>query len=183
VENDRQRHEVTHDNSAIVLEFKIAAPRLVVWDYFTSPGQRPKWRAAEEVLETARNGRRGTGTVNHCMHGKAAIIEEVLDWRPFDYLTLTTLLPVPGAPKIPMTYTFSEHADGCTAVEIRIAKPKPKDREFLSKVVDTFRDHITHEVEALRLIIEGQDAGQANIEEPPLPVSAQRFQRQPLHIH
>jgi len=182
-ETDRQRHEVTRDNSAMVLEFEVGARRAVVWEYFTSPGQRPKWRAADEVRETARNGRRGAGTVNHCMHGKAAIIEEMLDWRPFDYLTLTTLLPAPGAPKIPMTYTFSEHADGHTTVEIRIAKPKPKDREFLSKVAETFKDHITHEVEALRLIIEGQDAGQATIEEPPLPVSAQRFQRQPFHAH
>jgi len=183
VETDRQRHEVTRDSSAMVLEFEIAARRPVVWEYFTSPGQRPKWRAAEEVRETARNGRRGAGTVNHCMHGKAAIIEEVLDWRPFDYLTLTTLLPAPGAPKIPMTYTFSEHADGRTTVEIRIAKPKPKDREFLSRVAQTFKDHISHEVEALRLIIEGQDAGRATIEEPSLPVSAQRFQLQPFHTH
>lgn len=182
-ETDRQRHEVTRDNSAMVLEFEIGAARPVVWEYFTSPGQRPKWRAADEVRETARNGRRGAGTVNHCMHGKAAIIEEVLDWRPFDYLTLTTLLPAPGAPKIPMTYTFSEHADGRTTVEIRIAKPKPKDREFLSKVAETFKDHITHEVEALRLIIEGQDAGLAAIEEPPVPISAQRFQHQPFHAH
>jgi uncharacterized protein YndB with AHSA1/START domain len=182
VETDRQRHQVTRDNSAMVLEFEIAAPRPVVWEYFTSPGQRPKWRAAEEVRETARNGRRGAGTVNHCMHGKAAIIEEVLDWRPFDYLTLTTLLPAPGAPKIPMTYTFSERADGPTMVEILIARPKPKDREFLSKVAETFKDHITHEVEALRLIIEGQDADRTAVEEPPLPVLARRFQNQPFHV-
>jgi hypothetical protein len=32
------------------------------------------------------------------MHGPHAIIEEVLDWRPFDYLTISTLLPMPDAP-------------------------------------------------------------------------------------
>jgi len=180
-ENESARHEVTRDQAVMVLEFEIAAPRPVVWDYFTSPGQRPKWRAADEVRETALKGRRGGGTVNHCMHGKAAIIEEVLDWRPFSYLTLTTLLPAPGAPKIPMTYTFSEDVDGRTTVEIRIAKPKPKDREFLSKVAETFKDHITHEVESLRLMIERLHKGSEIIGEPPLPVSAQRFQGPPFH--
>ncbi len=32
-----------------------------------------------------------------------------------------------------LTYAFLESARGCTHVEIRIAKPKPKDRAFLEK--------------------------------------------------
>jgi hypothetical protein len=42
------------------------------------------------------------------MHGKDAIVEEVLDWRPFDYFTVSTLLPIPGAPKIMMTHAFQD---------------------------------------------------------------------------
>lgn len=175
-ENERSRHEVTRENSLMVLEFGFAVPRPVVWEYFTSPGQRPKWRAAEEVREAVRDSRRGVGTVNHCMHGAAAVIEEILDWRPFDYLTLTTLLPAPGAPKIPMTYRFSEDADGATTVEIRIAKPKPKDKEFLTRVAETFREHITHEVDALRLLIKVQNSGATVNEEPePTLPASQRF--------
>jgi hypothetical protein len=49
------------------------------------------------VVENTAKGRRGAGTQNHCMHGKDAVIEDILDWRPFDHITLTTLLPVPGA--------------------------------------------------------------------------------------
>jgi len=181
-ENDRQRNEVTRDKAAMVIEFDIAAPRPTVWEYFTSPALRPKWRAAEEVRETLESGRRGVGTVNHCMHGKEAIIEEVLDWRPFDHLTLTTLLPMPGAPKVLMTYVFVENAGGGTHIEIRVAKPKPKDKAFLEKVGPVFHEHITHEVEALRLMIEGQ-MSPAAVEEPPLPASAERFLTQPVHAH
>jgi uncharacterized protein YndB with AHSA1/START domain len=61
------------------LEFDIAAPRPTVWEHFTLPGLRPKWRGADEVRETQARGRRGVGTTNHCMHGPHAIIEEVLD--------------------------------------------------------------------------------------------------------
>ena len=97
-EKDQQMNQVTREAAAAVIEFDIAAPRPAVWEHFTQPGLRPKWRAADEVRETSQSGRRGVGTVNHCMHGPHAIIEEVLDWRPFDYLTISTLLPMPDAP-------------------------------------------------------------------------------------
>jgi uncharacterized protein YndB with AHSA1/START domain len=182
-ENGRQRHEVTRDQSAFLLEFDFAFPRPVVWEYFTMPDLRPKWRAANEVREAVaqgnRGGRRGVGTVNHCMHGAAAIIEEVLDWRPFDYLTLTTLVPMLDAPKIPMSYAFFED-DGTTRVEIRIAKPKPKDQAFLEKVFANFKDHITHEVEVLQGILRERLGEPPTVEEPPLPASHDRFLTQPV---
>jgi uncharacterized protein YndB with AHSA1/START domain len=180
-ENDRQRNEVTRDKAAMVIEFDIAAPRPTVWEYFTQPGLRPKWRAADEVRETVERGRRGVGTINHCMHGKEAIIEEVLDWRPFDHLTLTTLLPMPGAPKVLMSYAFLESADGGTHIEIRVAKPKPKDQAFLEKVGPVFHEHITSEFATLRRMLEGRNGAPALIEEPALPVSAERFRTQPVN--
>ena len=73
-ENDRQRNEVTRDKAASVVEFDIAAPRPTVWEHFTLPGLRPKWRGADEVRETLESGRRGVGTTNYCMHGLHAII-------------------------------------------------------------------------------------------------------------
>ena len=178
-ENDRQRNEVTRDKAASVLEFGIAAPRPTVWEHFTLPGLRPKWRGADEVRETLESGRRGIGTTNHCMHGPHAIIEEVLDWRPFDYLTISTLLPIPDAPKVFLTYAFLESAGGCTHVEIRVAKPKPKDRAFLEKVGAEFQKTITSEIATLRLMIEGQKRA-SPVEEPTLPVSAERFLTQPV---
>jgi Protein of unknown function (DUF2652) len=45
-EKDRRRNLVTRSMSAQVIEFDIAAPRPRVWEYFTQPGQRPKWPAS-----------------------------------------------------------------------------------------------------------------------------------------
>jgi uncharacterized protein YndB with AHSA1/START domain len=177
-ENERRRTEVTREQSRTVIEFDFAAPRPLVWDYFVMPGLRPKWRAANEVREAAdqgnRGGRRGVGTVNHCMHGEKAIIEEILDWRPYDYVTLTTLVPMPDAPKVPMSYAFLEQAGGGTKVEIRLAKPKPKDEAFFDKVVGNFKEHITHEVDVLKGILAEQVAAAG--EEPPLPETLGRTQ-------
>ena len=179
-ENERERNEVMRGMATMVVEFDIAAPRPMVWEYFTRPDLRPKWRGADEVREATQGGRRGVGTTNHCMHGAAAIIEEVLDWRPFDYLTLTTLLPIAGAPKVLMTYAFLESAGGGTHVEIRLAKPKPKDRAFLEHVGAEFQKKIMSEVATLRTMIEGQNGPSAAVEEPTLPVSGERFLIQPL---
>jgi len=153
-EKDRRRHLVTTKQAAHVIEFDIAALPPLVWEYFTVPGQRPKWRAADEVREQVSAARRGVGTTNHCMHGPHAIIEEILDWRPFDYLTLTTLLPAPNAPLVTMSYVFSETDTGGTHIEIRIAKAKPKDVVFLEHVCEEFRKHITEEIDTLRSLIE-----------------------------
>src|SRR5688572_21345523 len=68
-EKDRSRHVVTRLKAAHVIEFDLRAPRPQVWEYFTSPGSRTKWRAADEVREFTSGGRRGVGTTNHCMHG------------------------------------------------------------------------------------------------------------------
>ena len=154
-EKDRRRYLVTRNAAAHLFEFDLSANRQIVWDYFTSPGKRPKWRGADEVRETVKkeSGRRGIGTVNHCMHGPHAIIEEVLDWRPFDYLTLTTLLPMPRAPKVLMTYAFLEAEGGGTHVEIRIGKAKSKDRAFLEHVVGEFSNTISLEMERLSRLL------------------------------
>jgi len=181
-ENERQRIEVSRDDSGAVFEFVIAAPRQAVWEHFTLPRHRPTWRAADAAREISESGRRGVGTIVHCVHGNDIVIEEILDWRPFDSLTLTTLLPVPDVPKILMTYVFTETADGGTHIEIRAAKPEPKDRAFFEQAGARFAEDITAEIATLRSILEGQVAPAA-IEEPALPVSSERFLTEPVHAH
>lgn len=153
-ENDGPSLEVAPEGAAYRLSFDFDAPRSVVWDHFLMPGLRPTWRAADEVREQAPTGRRGAGTTNHCMHGERAIVEEVIEWRPFRSATFTTLLPAPGAPKIPMTYAFEDIEGGGTRVEIRIAKPKPKDRDFVDHAAAHFTQTITREVAVLKTMIE-----------------------------
>jgi hypothetical protein len=48
-------------------------------------------------------------------------------------------LPIPDAPKVILTYAFLEGAGGGTHIEIRVAKPKPKDKAFLEKVGAEFQ--------------------------------------------
>ena len=112
-ENDRQRNEVTRDGrgSRDRVRHRRPAPDGVGAFHPARACGRNGGRPTR-CARLSQSGRRGVGTTNHCMHGAHAIIEEVLDWRPFDYLTISTLLPMPEAPKVIMTYAFLEEKPG-----------------------------------------------------------------------
>ena len=155
-ENERTHVEVTRAEAYMTWDFDVAASRQTVWEHFTVPGQRQKWWPADAIIENSGSKRRGVGTENHCMHGKDAIVEEVLDWRLSDYFTLSTLLPIPGAPKIMLTHAFQDRTNGATHIEMRVAKPKPKDKAFVDKAGAKFKENITKAIGNLRLMLEEQ---------------------------
>jgi uncharacterized protein YndB with AHSA1/START domain len=163
-----------------VIAADFPAPRAAVWDLLTQPGHRPRWQDKDSVIESTVKGRRGAGTQNHCMHGKDTIIEDILDWRPFDHLTLTTLLPAPGAPKILMCWTLEERADGGTHLELRFGKLKSKDLPFFEGIWPSVYKKFTGEFELLRALLVEQ-ASAAAIDEAPPPLSRERFLTQPVH--
>jgi hypothetical protein len=137
------RTEVTRSDAYATLEFDIAAPRQTVWEYLTVPGQWRKWWNADDIVEDSRKGRRGVGTKNHSIHGKDAIIEEMLDWHPVDYFMVGVALPVPGAPRIVMTRALLDGPNGTTHLELRVAKPKPKDKAFVDGAAGKFAEDLT----------------------------------------
>ena len=179
-ENEQTRVEVTREDAYAILDFDIAAPRQAVWEYLTVPGQWQKWWPTDELVDQSGNRRRGVGTKIHCMHGKDAIIEELLDWRPFDYFTLSALLPMPGAPKVVMTRAVKDLPNGATHLEMRIAKPKPKDRAFFDQIATKFKEDVTKAIESLRRILEERQTSIAVIDEPPLRPSNERFLTEPV---
>ena len=64
-----------------------AAPG-VVWSYLTDPAKRPLWtKGVKRVEQENPEGIPGIGTRNHCVHGRSASDEEILDWKPFSYFT------------------------------------------------------------------------------------------------
>lgn len=94
-EDDQAHHRayVSPAEADPELVFHFPAEPEVVWDYLTSP-KRWKWMPGMTGFsQVTTGGRRGTGTVNHCAHGETVIIEEILDWRPFQYVTLKSTMP------------------------------------------------------------------------------------------
>jgi hypothetical protein len=83
------------DDADFEVAFDSSAAPPVGWDYLTSPAKQELWRADRERHDNP-GGVPGVGSVAHCVHGKAAITHQILDWRPFRYYTYRTDIPVMG---------------------------------------------------------------------------------------
>jgi uncharacterized protein YndB with AHSA1/START domain len=132
-EEARGRIRVSADEAILDLSIATSVPPQVAWEFLTKPGQRMLWQpwVTEVAIEGATGGRRGLGSANHCMHGKDAVIEEILDWRPYDYVTDRTILETPSGPvKVLHTIELEPVTSG-TVIHLRFGAPKTKREKAL----------------------------------------------------
>jgi len=136
-EEARARVRVSQEEAILDLSVPTNVPPQVAWEFLTRPGQRMTWQpwVTSVKVETAAGGRRGLGSANHCMHGADAVIEEILDWRPYDYVTDRTILATPGGPvKVLHTVEFEPGPAG-TTIHIRFAAPKTRREKALMQEI------------------------------------------------
>jgi hypothetical protein len=132
-EEARGRVFVSPEEAVLDLAVESKAPPQVAWEFLTKPGQRMSWQpwVTGVTIEGATGGRRGVGSSNHCMHGKDAVIEEILDWRPYDYVTDRTVLETPSGP-VKVLHTIElEPVPAGTIIHLRFAAPKTKREQAL----------------------------------------------------
>src|SRR6266540_3950817 len=136
-EEARGRVRVTPHDSILVVSVPTNVPPQVAWEFLTKPGQRMTWQpwVTEVTVKGATGGRRGPGSANHCMHGKDAVVEEILDWRPYDYVTDRTILDTPDGPLRVLHTIELEPTSTGTTIHMRFAAPKTKRELPLMKVI------------------------------------------------
>jgi uncharacterized protein YndB with AHSA1/START domain len=158
----------------------LPAPPAIVWDYQTSPARRPQWQGGVvRVDEATAGGRRGIGTTNHCVHGKDAIVEEIVDWRPFEYWTQRMQVPEPGVPKFTLMYAYEDQGD-TTRLTARILRPRSaKDRGIWTMVEPILSTALDRNLGALGSVVADEVARRAaesgGAAEPEVAASAARY--------
>ena len=158
----------------------LPAPPAIAWEYQTSPARRPQWQhGVIRIDEATAGGRRGVGTTNHCVHGKNAVVEEIVDWRPYEYWTHRVQVPEPGVPKFTLMYAFEAERDG-TRLTARVLRPRSaKDRGIWTMVEPILATAMEHNVAALTPILAEEVARRAaetgGAAEPEIAVSAARY--------
>jgi hypothetical protein len=136
-EEARGRVFVSPEESILIVSVPTDVPPQVAWEFLTAPGQRMRWQpwVTEVRIKGATGGRRGPGSANHCMHGKDAVIEEILDWRPYDYVTDRTVLETPsGLVKVLHTVELEPGPAG-TTIHFRYAAPRTRREKGLMEVI------------------------------------------------
>jgi len=134
-EDSRRRVRVTAAEAVFTASIPTTAPPQRAWEFTTEPGRRMSWQLGTTEIRTMAGGsRRGVGTTNHCMHGKDVVIEEILDWRPYDYHTARTTMDTPMGPVKFLSTVELEPSPSGTIVHYRFAPTKAKDRAILEQM-------------------------------------------------
>ena len=167
-EESRGRVFVSPDEAILTVSASTNVPPQVAWEFLTSPGQRMSWQpwVTEVTVKGTTGGRRGPGSANHCMHGKDAVVEEILDWRPYDYVTDRTILGTPTGPvKVLHTVELEPGTTG-TTIHLRYAAPKTRREKALMEHIgpgygDALRSAIPSLIAQLDAEMAARDAGRA----------------------
>jgi uncharacterized protein YndB with AHSA1/START domain len=142
-EEARGRVRVSPEESMLTISVPTDVPPQVAWEFLTKPGQRMSWQpwVTEVTVTGSTGGRRGPGSANHCMHGKDAVVEEILDWRPYDYVTDRTILHTPTGPvKVLHTIELEPIPTG-TTIHLRFGAPKTRREKELMKEIGPAYGH------------------------------------------
>lgn len=84
--------KLADDDADIVLSANVAAPVASVWDSLTDAAKQLRWRVGATRVEP--DGEPGLGTKTHCVHGRATITQEIVDWRPQRYYSYAERNPI-----------------------------------------------------------------------------------------
>jgi uncharacterized protein YndB with AHSA1/START domain len=78
---------ISSEGADVSVDYEFSAAPATVWDWLNDPHKRTRWMkgSAWEAKERP-NGRTGPAAQNHCTNSK--VLEQIIDWRPFDYYTV-----------------------------------------------------------------------------------------------
>jgi uncharacterized protein YndB with AHSA1/START domain len=82
---------LTPEEADVSHSIQYGAPPAIVWEWLTDPQKRNQYQSDVKWMAASRpGGRTGIGATNHCAHGNNEVsAETILDWRPFEYFTVS----------------------------------------------------------------------------------------------
>jgi uncharacterized protein YndB with AHSA1/START domain len=148
-EREQRRITVKPEDTWLEVETDLPVSLALAWEYVTEPNFRKQWLSANKVTAyTNDKGRMGIGTTYICSHGKYKINQVIIDWRPFEYLTVDTAMPMKGMQRL--TTQLTPHGSG-TRVSWRFDQIIGRNRIhtlMLRMLFNSMRGKITNRLKA-----------------------------------
>ena len=121
-----RRVVVQHDEPLAFesMECDLPVPPAIAWAYVTDIDKKIRWQHGIDGMRMTglAQGRIGLGATQHCAHGKDSTVHDIVDWRPFDYVTWHIRLPMGAIVRQMAELTPLEN--GGTHLSLRCAKPE-----------------------------------------------------------
>jgi len=140
-EQEKHRLVVTPEEAWLSFEWDSPHPLAVVWEYLTTPRLEKIWAEYDLVERTdSLGGRMQTQSTYHCAHGELEFFNKVLDWKPFEYVTIDQTITI-GARMIE-TRRVQESGSG-TKVFFYLREPfEPVPMEIKQALIEGVNDFV-----------------------------------------
>lgn len=84
---ERRREFLSAEAADVSVAYQFSFSPPAVWDWLSDPQKRIRWMKGSAWEATERpGGRTGPAAQNHCSNSN--VLEQIIDWRPFDYYTV-----------------------------------------------------------------------------------------------
>jgi len=88
-EQEKHRFVIAPEEAWLTFEWDSSQPPFIIWEYLTSPRLEQQWAGYDLVERTdSLGGRFQPDTSYHCAHGEIHFFNKILDWKPFEYVSL-----------------------------------------------------------------------------------------------
>ena len=106
------------------MECDLPVPPAVAWAYVVDVEKKVRWQQGLDgmTMTGLTSGRLAPGATQHCAHGKETTLHDIVDWRPFDYVTWHIRLPLGTVVRQMAEFTPLEN--GGTHLSLRCANPE-----------------------------------------------------------
>jgi hypothetical protein len=134
-ERDQEKHRfvVSPEEAWLTFEWDAPQPPSTVWEYLTTPRLEQGWAGYDFVERTdALGGRLQTEATYHCAHGELHFFNKILDWKPFEYVSLEQNISL--GIKLVQTRRLFESPTG-TKIIFHVRKPDDPVRDEMKNIV------------------------------------------------
>lgn len=152
---------------------EISMPPQQVWDYLNQSEFRNLLSGddRQEILDR-QAGRIGEGSTYKCYHGKMAIPQLVLEWRPFEHVLLRQQMPLPGRPVHTLIDFRLTLTEGGTSLEQTVTRPTgtPIKRSLARAIIKMRADRTRRDMSEFRNRIEDDLSARETVPESSIPI-------------
>lgn len=161
-ERDTERARVRPASAVVQFRTRLPGRPALVWEHLTDPLKRRAWTVGSTGIEQSDPaGVPGVGSVAHCFHGKYAMVDEFLDWKPGRYLTRRTQ----GTPMGECIVTWEIRAEPTepsrTTLTVLGTATTRRGRMRMRALAVPFRRYLARSTERLAGQLETEGAGSA----------------------
>ena len=142
-EQEKHRFVLSPEDAWLTFEWDTPHPLSAVWEYLTTPRLEQQWAGYDRVERTdSLGGRMRAESTYHCAHGDLHFFNKILDWKPFEYISLEqTISIVPGA-KLIETRRVQESATGTKIIFIVRKPDNPVTEEQKQFLLEGFNQYV-----------------------------------------